>query len=119
MRMETLFLMALNIPMSTVMRMAIHTPILTRMNMAMKMITIMTMSGCSGAAQDPKAQLTALLGYMLNHNESHARELDEMAGKIAEAGMPEAAEQIRKGVAEFQKGNLYLSLALSMVKEDK
>ena len=61
-------------------------------------------SGCSGAAQDPKAQLTALLGYMLNHNESHARELDEMAGKIAEAGMPEAAEQIRKGVAEFQKG---------------
>ena len=50
---------------------------------------------------------------------SHARELDEMAGKIAEAGMPEAAEQIRKGVAEFQKGNLYLSLALSMVKEDK
>ena len=76
-------------------------------------------SGCSGAAQDPKAQLTALLGYMLNHNESHARDLDEMAGKIAEAGMPEAAEQIRKGVAEFQKGNLYLSLALSMVKEDK
>ena len=76
-------------------------------------------SGCSGAAQDPKAQLTALLGYMLNHNESHARELDEMAGKIAEAGMPEAAEQIRKGVAEFQKGNMYLSLALSMVKEDK
>ena len=76
-------------------------------------------SGCSGAAQDPKAQLTALLGYMLNHNESHARELDEMAGKIAEAGMPEAAEQIRKGGAEFQKGTLYLSLALSMVKEDK
>ena len=74
---------------------------------------------CNGAAQDPKAQLTALLGYMLNHNESHARELDEMAGKIAEVGMPEAAEQIRKGVAEFQKGNLYLSLALSMVKEDK
>lgn len=43
-------------------------------------------SGCNGAAQDPKAQLTALLGYMLNHNESHARELDEMAGKIAEVG---------------------------------
>ena len=76
-------------------------------------------SGCSGAAQDPKAQLTALLGYMLNHNESHARELDDMAAKISEAGMSEAAEQIKKGVAEFQKGNMYLSLALSMVKEDK
>ena len=67
----------------------------------------------------PKAQLVALLGYMLDHNESHARELDDMAAKISEAGMSEAAEQIKKGVAEFQKGNMYLSLALSMVKEDK
>ena len=42
------------------------------------------------------------------------------AGRLtARRSMPEAAEQIRKGVAEFQKGNLYLSLALSMVKEDK
>ncbi|MFQ9151765.1 MAG: hypothetical protein ACLR6B_09925 [Blautia sp.] len=97
----------------------------------MKMITIMTMSmdareavtpaaaAAAGRLRTRKHSLSALLGYMLNHNESHARELDEMAGKIAEAGMPEAAEQIRKGVAEFQKGNLYLSLALSMVKEDK
>jgi hypothetical protein len=28
-----------------------------------------------------------------------------------------AAQQIKKAVDEFQKGNLYLSLALSMVKE--
>ena len=76
-------------------------------------------NGCGGAAKDPKAQLVALLGYMLDHNESHARELDDMAAKISEAGMSEAAEQIKKGVAEFQKGNMYLSLALSRVKEDK
>ena len=50
-------------------------------------------SSCGGAAQEPKAQLTALLGYMLNHNESHAKELDDMAGKIAEAGMPEADQK--------------------------
>lgn len=76
-------------------------------------------SDCQGCQeqQDPKAQLTALLSYMLSHNESHAKELDAMAGKIADAGMAGAAEQIRKGVAEFQKGNMYLSLALSMVKE--
>ena len=55
MRMETLFLTALNIPMSTVMRMAIHTPILTRMNMAMKMITIMTMSMDAREAVTPAA----------------------------------------------------------------
>lgn len=74
---------------------------------------------CPGGQHDPKEQLTALLGYMLNHNESHAKELDEMADKIAGAGMADAAEQIKKGVAEFQKGNMYLSLALSMVKENK
>ena len=33
-------------------------------------------SGCSGAAQDPKAQLTALLGYMLNHNAVSYTHLD-------------------------------------------
>ena len=72
-------------------------------------------SGCSEA--DPKQQLTALLTYMLQHNQSHAAELDQMAEKIRQAGMEQAAEQIKKGVDEFQKGNMYLSLALSMVKE--
>lgn len=78
-------------------------------------------SGCCGGCGDknPKEQLIALLGYMLSHNESHAAELDGMAGKLAESGMADAAEQIKKGVAEFQKGNMYLSLALSMVKESK
>ena len=54
---------------------------------------------------------------MLQHNQSHAAELDQMAEKIRQAGMEQAAEQIKKGVDEFQKGNMYLSLALSMVKE--
>ncbi len=75
-------------------------------------------SGCGGCSDtDPKKQLTALLTYMLSHNESHAAELDAMAEKLSENGLAEAAEQIKKGVAEFQKGNMYLSLALSMVKE--
>lgn len=39
-----------------------------------------------------------------------------MAAKLAADGQAGAAEQIRKAVDEFQKGNLYLSLALSMVK---
>lgn len=56
---------------------------------------------------------------MLSHNQSHAAELDQMAEKIRGAGMEAAAEQIKKGVDEFQKGNMYLSLALSMVKESK
>jgi len=76
-------------------------------------------SGCCGGCgeKDPKDQLIALLSYMLSHNESHAAELDGMAAKLAATGMADAAEQIKKGVTEFQKGNMYLSLALSMVKE--
>lgn len=62
-------------------------------------------------------QMTALLDYMLKHNQSHAAELDQMAAKLQAAGKANAAEQIKKAVDEFQKGNLYLGLALSMVKE--
>ena len=62
-------------------------------------------------------QMTAVLDYMLRHNQSHAAELDQMAAKLQAAGKENAAEQIKKAVDEFQKGNLYLSLALSMVKE--
>ncbi len=63
-------------------------------------------------------KLTALLDYMLKHNEHHAAELDQVSAKLHAAGKDAAAEQIKKAVDEYQKGNLYLSLALSLVKED-
>lgn len=72
--------------------------------------------GCDGCAQ-PVNQNEVLLGYMLQHNQSHAAELDQMAGKLREAGLEDAAEQIKKAVDEFEKGNLYLGVALAMVKE--
>ena len=65
----------------------------------------------------PANQNEALLKYMLDHNTHHAAELDQMAQKLSADGHENAAEQIRKAVDEFQKGNLYLSLALSLVKE--
>ncbi len=71
-----------------------------------------------GAAEVPGDKMTALLDYMLKHNEHHAAELDQVAGKLQAEGKGAAAEQIKKAVDEFQKGNLYLSLALSMVKEN-
>ena len=58
----------------------------------------------------------AVLTYMLEHNQSHAAELDRMAVKLTEEGNAAAAEQVRKAVDEFSKGNLYLSLAVSLVK---
>ena len=44
-------------------------------------------------------------------------ELDQVAEKLRSAGKGAAADQLRKAVDEFQKGNLYLNLALSLVKE--
>lgn len=71
----------------------------------------------SHEAPETNDQMIALLDYMLKHNEHHAAELDQMAAKLQAAGKTAAAEQIKKAVDEFQKGNLYLSLALSTVKE--
>ncbi len=83
-------------------------------------------AGCGGHSHEQEhghkafetpEQMAALLDYMLKHNQSHAAELDQLAAKLQTAGRGDAAEQIKKAVDEFQKGNLYLSLALSMVKE--
>lgn len=61
-------------------------------------------------------KMVALVDYMLKHNEHHAAELDQVAEKLRQAGKDSAAEQIKKAVDEYQKGNLYLSLALSLIK---
>lgn len=82
-------------------------------------------SGCAGHShghthEAPQGdKLTALLDYMLKHNEHHAAELDQVAESLRKAGKAAAAEQIKKAVDEFQKGNLYLGLALSSVKENE
>ena len=73
---------------------------------------------CNACSEEKcKDENLALLTYMLQHNEHHAAELDEMADKLEKAGMADAAKQIREGVSDFQKGNMRLSLALTLVKE--
>lgn len=62
-------------------------------------------------------KMTALLDYMVKHNEHHAAELDQVADKFRAEGKSQVADQIKKAVDEFQKGNMYLNLALSLVKE--
>lgn len=75
-------------------------------------------SACGSCSSDCGADKTAaLLDYMLKHNEHHAAELDQVADKLRAEGREAAAEQIRKAVDEFKKGNLYLGLALAAVKE--
>lgn len=70
--------------------------------------------GCQGNCTD---EVVALLTYMLSHNEHHAEELDQMAENLVKLGMEDAAKTIKEGVSDFQKGNMRLSLALSLVKE--
>ena len=74
-------------------------------------------SECQGCK--PVNQNEALLTYMLSHNEHHAAELDQMAEKLRQSGQEKAAEQIKKAVDEFQKGNMYLGVALALVKEEQ
>lgn len=82
-------------------------------------------NGCEGHCgscgsdcdHDPKKEALALVTYMLQHNEHHAAELDQMADNLVKLGMDEAAKQIRESVGDFQKGNIRLSLALTLMKE--
>ena len=71
---------------------------------------------CEGG--DCKKETIALLTYMLQHNEHHAAELDQMADNLEKMGMVAAAKTIREGVSDFQKGNMRLGLALTLVKEE-
>lgn len=71
---------------------------------------------CEGG--DCKKETLALLTYMLQHNEHHAVELDQMAENLKKLGMDVAAKTIKEAVADFQKGNMRLSLALTLVKEE-
>ena len=56
--------------------------------------------------------------YMQQHNEQHAAELDQMAENLLKLGMDAAAKTIKEAVADFQKGNTRLGLALTLVKEE-
>lgn len=71
---------------------------------------------CGECTHDHKDESIALLSYMLSHNEHHAQELDQMADNLEKLGMDGAAKQIKEAVSDFQKGNMRLSLALTLVK---
>ena len=68
---------------------------------------------CSGCSQDPKAEVLALMRYMVNHNAQHAHELAEPAKKLNTMGDSVAYEQVMQAVSDFEKGNLRLSTVLS------
>jgi ABC-type Zn2+ transport system substrate-binding protein/surface adhesin len=76
----------------------------------------MDCTNCSGG--DCKNESVALLTYMCQHNEHHAAELDQMADNLQKLGMQGAAHAIREAVSDFQKGNMRLNLALTVLKDE-
>ena len=63
-----------------------------------------------------KDPTTALLTYMIDHNEHHAAEIVDMAADIESKGKAEAAAKMKEAVDEFNKGNALLREALELYK---
>jgi len=68
-------------------------------------------AGCASA--DPKAELVALMKYMVGHNAAHANELAQLAGKLRDMGETMAYDQVMLAVSDFEKGNMRLSTVLA------
>ena len=59
----------------------------------------------------PQEELTALLHYMVHHNEAHAKELAGLARQLAKAGKQPVSDTVLQAVADFEQGNRKLEKA--------
>lgn len=71
---------------------------------------------CASCSQDPKAELMALMNYMVKHNTAHGKELEGLAKQLQSMGMDQAYEQVMLAVSDFEKGNMRLSTILASMK---
>ncbi|MGX8705985.1 MAG: cobalt transporter, partial [bacterium] len=70
-------------------------------------------SDCAHCDVDPRAEIVALMRYMVNHNTAHANELAQLAGRLKELGDELAYGQVMQAVSDFEKGNMRLSTVLA------
>jgi len=68
-----------------------------------------------GGQESDEKETYALIKYMLSHNRHHAGELRELSARLEAVGRPEAASLIAKAVEWFEKGNLELEKAVSLI----
>ena len=61
--------------------------------------------------------MTAVLGYMLDHNIHHCEELKGISGKLAAEGRAEAADILLEGTRLFDQANEKLAAALALLKD--
>lgn len=74
-------------------------------------------ASCAGC--DPKAELAALMKYMVGHNAAHANELAGLAKQLQTMGDNTAYEQVMAAVSDFEKGNMRLSAVLAAMNVSK
>lgn len=67
-------------------------------------------------AQDPAAEIRALMHYMVQHNAAHCTELEALAKQMQERGMNEAFDGVMSAVALFRQGNEQLSEVLAQME---
>ena len=66
---------------------------------------------------DPKAELKALISYMVKHNKSHCAELEALASQLDKLGEKVAYEQVQLAISDFEKGNMRLATVLAAMGE--
>ena len=64
-------------------------------------------------------QAVMILGYMLDHNRSHAEELHEIRHRLEATGEEEAAEYLDRAVDSFREGNDLMDKALRILKKEE
>lgn len=63
-------------------------------------------------------QTLALLGYMLDHNRSHAEELHDIIHALEDQGKGDAAGVLEEAMDMFRAANAKLESALILARED-
>ncbi len=63
-----------------------------------------------------KEELIALINYLINHNEHHNEELEELANSLKEVDH-DAYLKVQDAIKSFKEGNAHLSSALSDLKK--
>ena len=66
---------------------------------------------------DDLAKIRALLPHWIEHNEEHAAEFDQWAGRVRAAGQEEVAEEIALAAKQLGWVNEALSAALEKLGE--
>lgn len=70
------------------------------------------------APSDSPEMRKAMLEYLLGHNRSHTRELEDIGRKLESTGNIKAAEAVRESVSYFKQGSDALERAAGLLEDN-